>query len=754
MRSKQKKTIMILGIIFGIFFLLMDISIFNDNLGNNNKATLKSSGYWVISPFIIDDDGGAGITWAQAAGQPWCNYIGGVYVIENVTVNAGNIGDAIKVEDSAVPFRIENCTVYNAQGSAGMAGLKLINVDNGQIINNNLSNNQGHGMIFWGSTNNNVSGNTINSNVENGIDVFHCEENTISNNTILNNHFGISLRGGIGATSNNNNISCNIINKNGWGISIEEQCTNNNISGNTVNTNANQGISIEDNSEYNLVSGNTVKNNSNIGIWVGNSLNLSIVKNIVSDNSPFGIMIIESTLNYVSGNVLFNNTVKGLFLFDCSDNIIHHNEVYNNSIGIELASSYENNFSSNTIQDNYNYGVSIINNSTANQENLFYYNIFENPLGINANDSGSGNFWDNGIIGNYWHDYGGVDNNDDGIGDTPYIIPGSAIVSIDNKPIFSDDPVITIASPSDSDVFANTPPNFEIISEMGAIDTLWYGLSNETFTSDNTTVSELTGNIDLNIWNAFGNDNITIIFYANDSAGKIGFDEVTVGKDITQPIISIISPSEGDFFGTNTPNFNISIIEENLESTWYKLSDGIITIDSPPIIGLTGSIDQTIWDALGDGTVTISFYVNDTGSNIGFDEITVTKDSIVPTITINSPSDDETFVDPPNFNISIIEENLESTWYKVEGDTAEYPFTGEIGTIDEDAWNGTDYGQITITFYARDEIGNIGSESVTIIKSSILIPPTIPTIPGYNVLMLYGILFIALVFAIRKRNKF
>ena len=102
---------MILGIIFGIFFLLMDISIFNDNLGNNNKATLKSSGYWNISPFIIDDDGGAGITWAQAAGQPWCNYIGGVYVIENVTVNAGNIGDAIKIEDSVVPFRIENCTV-------------------------------------------------------------------------------------------------------------------------------------------------------------------------------------------------------------------------------------------------------------------------------------------------------------------------------------------------------------------------------------------------------------------------------------------------------------------------------------------------------------------------------------------------------------------------------------------------------------------------------------------------------------------
>ncbi|MBN1799887.1 MAG: hypothetical protein JW891_00175 [Candidatus Lokiarchaeota archaeon] len=53
-------------------------------------------------------------------------------------------------------------------------------------------------------------------------------------------------------------------------------------------------------------------------------------------------------------------------------------------------------------------------------DNLIFNNYFsenkENTFDI------YGNQWDNGSIGNYWDDYEGVDENNDWIGDTPYII--------------------------------------------------------------------------------------------------------------------------------------------------------------------------------------------------------------------------------------------------------------------------------------------------------------------------------------------
>jgi hypothetical protein len=46
----------------------------------------------------------------------------------------------------------------------------------------------------------------------------------------------------------------------------------------------------------------------------------------------------------------------------------------------------------------------------------------------------STNLWDNGVEGNYWSDYNGTDSNQDGIGDTPYIIDAN---NVDHYPLMA-----------------------------------------------------------------------------------------------------------------------------------------------------------------------------------------------------------------------------------------------------------------------------------------------------------------------------
>jgi len=48
--------------------------------------------------------------------------------------------------------------------------------------------------------------------------------------------------------------------------------------------------------------------------------------------------------------------------------------------------------------------------------------------------SNSTDYWDNGFEGNYWSDYNGTDSNQDGIGDTPYVIDAS---NIDHYPLMA-----------------------------------------------------------------------------------------------------------------------------------------------------------------------------------------------------------------------------------------------------------------------------------------------------------------------------
>jgi len=191
------------------------------------------------------------------------------------------------------------------------------------------------------------------------------------------------------------------------------------------------------------------------GIKLNNTNNGQVTDNVCSPNNS-GISLYASHNNTISGNIVDHNDYCGILLNDGDNNTISGNSIYYNSWGIILhvGGAENNNIMGNTIVSNQigittwsfvrynNITRNIIHNNTfygiefkggPSGNNDVYFNCFEDN-GVHANDGASNNKWDNGTIGNYWDDYTGSDSDNNGIGDIPYNIAGSA-GSQDNFPL-------------------------------------------------------------------------------------------------------------------------------------------------------------------------------------------------------------------------------------------------------------------------------------------------------------------------------
>jgi parallel beta-helix repeat protein len=150
--------------------------------------------------------------------------------------------------------------------------------------------------------------------------------------------------------------------------------------------------------------------------------------NILNSQNGEGISLAHCEVITIRNNHITNNDAAGISLTDSNYNTIQNNIIQNNQKGIHLASfSAYNQIISNSLRDNIMYGVYVIQSSS----NSFSGNDFTNN-GQNAQDA-STNIWSIDNQGNYWDDYNNYDNNSDGIGDSPYSIPGGS--NVDNYPL-------------------------------------------------------------------------------------------------------------------------------------------------------------------------------------------------------------------------------------------------------------------------------------------------------------------------------
>ena len=684
MKSKAKVSILLALVIIFLFSSIFYSRFSKNIIAHNNylefnekdQGQIKQSGFWNLtgSPIYIDGSAtGVGAhNWTWAETQPWCSGSGSwtdPYVIEDITIDGQGSGNCIEIRNSDAYFIIQNCSLYNS-GFSDSSGIKLDNVNNGKIIENNCSDNNRIGIFLWYSDNNTLSGNTASNNNDYGIYLIYSDNNKLSENIANNTYDGIALR-----NSDDNTLSGNTVNNNYYGIHLFD-------------------------SDSNTLSGNN------------------------ANNGGGGIYIRKSNCNTLSGNTASNNAGGGIFLIECNSSTLSGNIANTNGIyGIDVFYSNNNTLSGNTVNKN-SYGILL---DTGNN-NVIYKNTFINN-GANAEDNGIDNHWDNGTVGNYWDNYRGVDANDDGIGDTPYIIQGTA-GSQDNYPIWTDSddraPVISIIFPLPESPFTLDTPDYNISIDELNLDTIWYTLDGG---GTNYTITDLTGTFNQTAWDALSEGSVTIWFYANDTAGNVGSAAVTINKD-TIPVITIILPLSDITFGLVAPNYNISIDELNLDTIWYTLDGGGTNYT---ITDLTGTFNQTAWDTLSEGSVTIRFYANDTAGNIGSAVVTVEKDTSAPIISIIFPLPNGVFsLDAPNYQITINELNLDTVWYSLDGGITNYTNVGLSDTFDQLAWGALSESNVTIWFYSNDTAGNIGSVVVSVEKdiSAPVISIILPLLDG------------------------
>ena len=378
----------------------------------------------------------------------------------NCIVDGGGNGDVITLIADGIA--IEGFTVRNS-GDWPNAGIKVFSNTN-KIAYNCITNNE-HGIYLRSSCNNTIANNTASSNNWDGIFLYYSSSNTIDNNTVSNNLYGIYLR-----YSSNNIIANNTASNNYDGIDLLDSSSNI-IANNTVSNNRN-GIYLLYSSNNTLANNNMFNNAYNFYLWGWQDSHFD--NNIDTTNTVDGKPIYY--IKNASNNVYDSSTNAGTFYCIWCDNVtvkdlnltkngygvffrktnnsrIENVIASNNYHGIDLWYSSNNILANNIASSNYDYGIylryssnNIIANNTASNNydgihirdcsnNFIYLNNFINNT-YQVESYHSTNIWNStekikytykgkqhtNYLGNYWSDYTGSDADEDGIGDTPYII--------------------------------------------------------------------------------------------------------------------------------------------------------------------------------------------------------------------------------------------------------------------------------------------------------------------------------------------
>jgi parallel beta-helix repeat protein len=176
----------------------------------------------------------------------------------------------------------------------------------------------------------------------------------------------------------------------------------------------NYGIRIEHTSRYFVIRNVRIMGAAKAGIFLSYVRNGRIEQSSL-DSCWIGIVLSFCTLNRISSCSAVDCS-DGIHLYFSKANQIFDNQLNGNDTAVWLDGSNENEILRNVITDNA-MGAYL---ELGSEGNLLYDNVFVDN--VHAAHSDALNHWDCKERGNYWSGYRGLDADEDGIGDAPYVI--------------------------------------------------------------------------------------------------------------------------------------------------------------------------------------------------------------------------------------------------------------------------------------------------------------------------------------------
>ena len=398
-----------------------------------------------------------------------------------VWIKANNVVfSGFNVKGGYIGIRLSNvhgCRIENNSVVENDFGIALISSSGNSIVNNSAVKNEDNGIHFQDSSNNNkIENNTACENGDRGIYLADSSGNDVYNNIVNKNLYGFLLiranknkienntacengnRGINLADSSGNEVYNNIVNKNLNGILLI-RANKNKIENNTACENGDEGIKLQDSSgnevynnivnknldgfvlmlgsNNNKITNNTACENEDMGINLLDSSGNEVYNNIVNKNLD-GFVLIRANNNKIGNNTACENEDEGIHLYDSSGNDVYDNIVNKNLYGFVLFSANNTKIGNNTACENGDDGIHLYDSSgndvynnivnknlkgiiliRANNNKITKNDIVENKDQVVIQDKSYNRF-----NYNYWSDYKGKDENNDGIGDKPYVIKG------------------------------------------------------------------------------------------------------------------------------------------------------------------------------------------------------------------------------------------------------------------------------------------------------------------------------------------